>query len=93
MKPSRFLPPKNPKKYPSRCSVCGGEPVTEKVVTLVLPETDGTTRIVHGVPAGVCPQCGEQYLRLDVAEALDRILSSPPTRHEEIPVWEFASTA
>lgn len=87
------FPLDRPRSYPTRCHVCGNAEVVEKLVTLALPEPDGVTRLVQGVPAGVCTQCGEQYLRADVADAIDKILASPPARHEEVPVWDFASTA
>lgn len=82
---------KDRKPYPSACHLCGGK-ISEKLVTLMLPDPSGTTRLVHGVPAGVCDQCGEQYLRAEVTAAIDRILKSPPTRREDVPVWEFASS-
>lgn len=88
---SRF-PPSNLRRYPSTCIICGGR-VVEESVTLTLPDKSGGTRLVRGVPVGVCAQCGEQYLKADVADALDHILEKPPIRHEQVPVWEFAASA
>jgi YgiT-type zinc finger domain-containing protein len=84
------FPPKALDKYPAECTTCGG-PVEEVLITLVLPPRNHETRIVDGVPAGVCASCGEEFLQLRTLEALERVLANPPARREEVPVWEFAA--
>lgn len=58
--------------YPSRCSRCDG-PVHEERVTLVYT-IDEFPKIVHGVPAGVCQNCGERYIRPEVASRIEELL-------------------
>lgn len=85
-----FEPPTNRRHYPSRCSLCEG-PIREDRVTLVYT-IDGSPKIVHGVPAGVCQNCGERYLRPEIASRIEDLLATTPPRHEQIPAWEFASS-
>lgn len=56
---------------------------------------DGATkvRVIADVPAGVCDQCSEQYLLAETVEAIERLLASPPERHETVLVWEYAPGA
>lgn len=89
--PREFQPPGERKAYPSKCPVCGGA-IKEEHVTLLYPGPDRTTRMIHGVPAGVCQSCAERYLRPDVAEKIERLLSAPPTGRQEVPVWDFAAS-
>ena len=49
--------------------------------------------MIDGVPAGVCEQCGEKYLLHEVVVELQRLLATPPTREEGVPVWQYAGTA
>lgn len=84
-----FEPPTELRPYPSRCSLCEGA-IREERVTLVYT-IDGAPRIVHGVPAGVCQNCGERYLRPEVASRVEELLATSPPRHEKVPAWEFAS--
>lgn len=62
----------------------------EGITTFVYQEANGSTRVVHGVPAGICQSCGERYLREEVAAEIERLLNGPPARREEVPVWDFA---
>lgn len=89
MSDMEFPPRDKRKKYPSKCSVCGGK-VTESTVDIPLPDRGGTIRLIEGVPAGVCDQCHEYYLTTQTSRAIDRLLEVPPSREEKISVWEFA---
>lgn len=88
----KFEPPAERSDYPSSCPTCGGT-VTERAVTLALPEPGEGTRIVEHVPAGVCEVCGEQFLKAETTNRIDKLLAAPPSGHEEVPVWDFATTA
>jgi YgiT-type zinc finger domain-containing protein len=92
--PMDFPEPSERKTYPPDCTVCMGT-VEEKLVTLTYPVRRDSTdvQVVAGVPAGVCPQCGEIYLLHETVEEIDRILASPPERQETHPVWEYAHGA
>ena len=46
------------KKYPWKCSVCGGE-VAKGTIGGPLPDCDGAIWLIEGVPAAVCDQCPE----------------------------------
>ncbi|MBI4730501.1 MAG: YgiT-type zinc finger protein [Acidobacteria bacterium] len=89
---AEFQPPRERKAYPSACPLCGGS-IREERVTLHYAAPHGTTRLVHEVPAGVCQSCAERYLRPDVAEKIEHLLSAPPAGREEVPVWNFAASA
>ena len=42
--------------------------------TTVTVERDGTTIVIHNVPANVCETCGEDYLDAAVASTLEAVL-------------------
>jgi YgiT-type zinc finger domain-containing protein len=66
------------------CSFCGGEIKEEKV------ELDyrykGKLYIFKDVPAGVCQQCGEKYLRAEVSKEIERRIKSKKKWEETIAV-------
>ena len=72
------------------CSFCGGE-VHESRIMLDYWH-HGQLFVFHDVPAGVCDQCGEQYLMASVAKALERELTSafPPTETLVVPVIRWS---
>lgn len=85
-----FRPPSGKAPYPRICVVCGGS-IKETTTTLTYPDENGGIRIVRDVPAGVCESCGEEYLRSEVAETVERLLQSSPETKVEVPVWRFVS--
>lgn len=85
-----FRAPRVRETYPRLCPICGGA-IEEAVVTLSFPDDSESVKIVHQVPAGVCGSCGEEYLSADVAEKLERLLSSPPHDEVKSPVWKYAA--
>jgi YgiT-type zinc finger domain-containing protein len=44
-----------------KCSICKQTETRPGKVTLTL-ERDGVTLVIKGVPAEVCPNCGEEYV-------------------------------
>jgi YgiT-type zinc finger domain-containing protein len=52
-----------------KCVICK-HAETEPGTTTVTLERDGFTYIVKGVPAQVCPNCGEDYVNESVAGEL-----------------------
>ena len=42
--------------------------------TTVTVEREGTTIVIHNVPANVCETCGEDYLDAAVASTLEAVL-------------------
>lgn len=87
----KFEPPENKKAYPSACPQCGGS-VEERRITLVYP-LDATSRMIRGVPAGVCQSCGERFLRPEVTTKIEKLLATRPSGVEEVPVWDFVASA
>lgn len=51
MEEMRFPAPEDRETYPETCDLCGGA-VTEKAVTLTLPDGEGRVRIIEGFPRG-----------------------------------------
>lgn len=90
MKAMEFPSPEQLKKYPSKCSVCGGT-VAERTIDIPLPDSEGTIRLIEEVPAGVCDECGEYYLTVETSRAIDRLLDAPPSREDKISVWKYAA--
>lgn len=90
----KFPPAEQRKTYPADCTVCLG-PIVPKRVALTYPGKEMPTRVrvVDGVPAGVCEQCGEKYLLHEVVVALEQLLTTPPTREQAIPVWQYTGAS
>lgn len=57
--------------------------------TTVTVERDGTTIVVHNVPANVCQTCGEDYLDADVASSLETVLEEAARSGVRFEVREF----
>ena len=70
---------------------CGG---TARPALVSYEETrDNQHRIVTGVPAYVCDQCGDVLYDDTVVEQLENILESgTPVRTLQTPVYDFAAT-
>ncbi len=56
--------------YPKKCAECGGE--VRVSVEPVVVDVRGEQVSVPGIEHGRCSACGEEYLSLDAAEALQR---------------------
>jgi YgiT-type zinc finger domain-containing protein len=52
-----------------RCVICKKADTVAGVTTVTL-ERNGFTLVVKGVPAQVCPNCGEDYVNEEVTEQL-----------------------
>ncbi len=74
------------------CIYCGGQ-VEERTTTREV-RWKGELYIVEEVPMGVCNQCGERFLKPDVAKAIDRLLGAgKPSRMVSVPVMTYATNA
>jgi YgiT-type zinc finger domain-containing protein len=73
----------------SNCFYCGGE-VEEQCMPRELRWQE-KWYILEDVPVGVCQQCGEKFLKPEVAKAIDRILheGKTPLRTLEVPVYAY----
>jgi len=73
----------------SHCFYCGGE-VEEQDMPRAL-QWQEKWYIFEGVPVGVCQQCGEKYLKPEVAKAIDRTIheGKTPLRTLAVPVYAY----
>ncbi|VUZ84805.1 hypothetical protein MELA_01179 [Candidatus Methylomirabilis lanthanidiphila] len=73
-----------------RCYFCGGE-VIEQRVTVDYRWGDAFLVVIRHVPAGVCQQCGEQYLKAEVVKEMEKVAHSQEEAKEilRIPVREL----
>lgn len=71
------------------CSFCGGE-VREELVELDY-RYKGKLYIFRKVPAGVCQQCGEMYLKAEIARTIEKDIQTRERWEETIivPVKTF----
>jgi YgiT-type zinc finger domain-containing protein len=71
------------------CSFCGGE-VKEELVELDY-RYEGKLYVFRNVPVGVCQQCGERYLKADVAKAIEKDIKTKKKWEEtmNVPVKTF----
>lgn len=57
--------------------------------TTVTVERDGTTIVIHNVPANVCETCGEDYLDAAVASSLETVLQEAARSGVRFEVREY----
>ncbi|MDY0082616.1 MAG: type II toxin-antitoxin system MqsA family antitoxin [Ignavibacteriaceae bacterium] len=71
------------------CSFCGGE-VKEKLIELDY-RYKGKLYVFRNVPVGVCQQCGEKYLKAEVAKSIEKDIKHRQKWDEtiEVPVRIF----
>jgi len=76
-----------------RCAFCKSE--TEEQLIRYVQEFEGRVVIIENVPAEVCTQCGEKFIRPEVAEKIQRLVweRPPPKRRAEVPVYDLAEVA
>jgi YgiT-type zinc finger domain-containing protein len=76
-----------------RCNFCKGE--TEERLIRYVQDFQGRVVIIENVPAEVCTQCGEQFIRPDVAEKLQKIVwgEVPHPKPVQVDSYDFAEVA
>ena len=75
----------------SNCFYCGGQ-----VEEQLLPREiwwKNRLFVFENVPIGICKQCGEKFLKPEVAKTLDRMLQETlePAKTIEVPVYQYKS--
>jgi YgiT-type zinc finger domain-containing protein len=67
------------------CAFCKGE-LEERLIRYV-SEFEGRVVVVENVPALVCRQCGEKFIRPEVVENIQRVVWERPSpkRSAEVP--------
>jgi len=78
----------------SQCHFCGGD-ISEKRVTADYRWGKKLIAIIDNVPAGVCPNCGEQYFRAEIVKEMEQLAHSgeEPVRMIEIPYREMLTAS
>lgn len=74
---------------------CGSsDTFKERTVSYPL-KLDGRLIIFENVPALVCHQCGEMLLRPETVKLMEELGRGerPPSRMEQVPVYDFAEVA
>ena len=71
------------------CYFCGGV-VEERLLPREI-RWKGELLVFENVPMGVCTQCGEKFLRPEVAKTIDAALESAqrPSRVLQVPVYLY----
>ena len=72
----------------SSCAYCGSM-VTEQHIRMEIWYGDSLLMFEH-VPAGVCDNCGEEYLRPDVQDRMIALAKGPPKKVVEVPVYAYS---
>jgi YgiT-type zinc finger domain-containing protein len=76
-----------------RCNVCQAN-LEERLIRYI-QEYDGRVVIIDNVPAEVCVQCGEQFIRPDVAAKIQRLVwgQAGEPKPVEADSYDFAEVA
>ena len=72
------------------CVICK-QSETEPGTTTVTLERGTLTLVVKGVPARVCPNCGEEYVDEDVATRLLAIVAQAAQTGVQVEVRQYAA--
>ena len=70
------------------CYYCGGHVEEQSLPREIWREH--RLLVVENVPMGVCRQCGEKFLKPDVAKALDKLLETQSDPHRTMEVGVYA---
>jgi YgiT-type zinc finger domain-containing protein len=73
-----------------KCVVCKQAETRPGTATVTL-ERDGLTVVFKGVPAQVCPNCGEDYVESAVADRLQKEAEQTARNGTQVEVRQFAA--
>jgi len=73
-----------------KCAICRNGQTVDGFITVTL-ESDQTTLVFKNVPAGVCENCGEEYLSADTNRALLRKAQEAVARGVDLELLRFAA--
>lgn len=71
------------------CVLCKGEMKSGKVNFPV--DKEDNFILIKGVPAEICEQCGEVFLKDDVAAAIEKIAKTAKATNVEFEILRFAA--
>ena len=73
-----------------KCTTCGqAEP--QSGTTTVTVEREGTMLVMRGVPALVCPNCGEDYVSEETARRISATAAEVVQRGIKVEVRQYAA--
>lgn len=70
------------------CILCEGDLIKGNINHIV--DLDGHIIIIKGVPANVCKQCGEYFLKNDIALKVEKIVEEAKKNKAEIFVLNYS---
>lgn len=73
-----------------RCVICKQAEAQPGTATVTL-ERDAVTLVVKGVPARICPNCGEEYVDQDVATQLLATLDEAVRTGVEVDIRQYVA--
>lgn len=73
-----------------KCVICKQAEAAQGTTTVTL-ERDGLTLVVKGVPARVCPNCGEAYVDEDVAAGLLKTAEEGSRAGAQVEIRRYAA--
>ena len=73
------------------CAMC--RETTERGKATVTLERGPTTVVFRGVPADICPQCGEEWIDSDVSDVLLKTLDELAKAGVQVEVREYKAAA
>jgi YgiT-type zinc finger domain-containing protein len=73
-----------------KCVVCKQAETRPGTATVTL-ERDGLTVVFKGVPAQVCPNCGEDYVEQGIADRLLKEAEQTARNGTQVEVRQFAA--
>jgi len=75
------------------CEYCDAPLTNDERLVTVYRHRKGKHFIFEGVPARVCPRCGERYISADVADKMDRGMRARRQRANTVSVPVIALRA
>lgn len=73
-----------------RCAICKQAETVMGTTTVTL-ERDTMTLVVKGVPARVCPNCGEEYVVEEVADRLIQLAEDAAHAGVQVDIRQFVA--
>jgi len=75
-----------------KCLFCKeGETQPQRVTVERYNQTGEPIAVIHNFPAEVCAVCGEEYYAAEDWQEIERVLTHPPLRIAQVPVYELRS--
>jgi YgiT-type zinc finger domain-containing protein len=73
-----------------KCVICKQAETRPGKATVTL-ERDGATLVIKGVPARVCPNCGEEYVEEEITERLLQTAEEAARAGVQVDIREYVA--